>query len=167
MIEFEVDTMTSKFESIWVTLKLDMNNTLQLGCLYRTDSDENTEELCNPIREVMDRIFSHRLIMGDYNFPDIDWDLSCISSNLKSRGNKSIETIRGGFFSSHVNRPTGGIVSDNLNVLDLIFTNEEGIVSNLDYRNPLGKSNHSISNFNYKLYTQSWLQENYLVSSIL
>ena len=54
------------------------------------------------------------------------------------------------FFFQHVKNPTreGGL--DTSNVLNLKFTNEEGMISDLEYGcSPLGKSDHSVLKFKH------------------
>ena len=39
-------------------------------------------------------------------------------------------------------------------ILDLVLTNEEGMIENIDYGNPLGKSDHLVLTFEFKCYTK-------------
>ena len=39
-------------------------------------------------------------------------------------------------------------------ILDLVMTNEEGMIENIEYLSPLGKSDHIIISFDFKCYTQ-------------
>ena len=38
-------------------------------------------------------------------------------------------------------------------VLDLLLSNEDGMISDIEYCSPLGKSDHSLINFNFNCYT--------------
>jgi hypothetical protein len=50
----------------------------------------------------------------------------------------------GQFLIPHVNKPTRWRGTDTPHVLDLVFTNEENMVSELEYLSPLGKSDHCV-----------------------
>jgi hypothetical protein len=45
--------------------------------VYRSPSNrtsENSDNLCSLISEATNKGYSHILIMGDFNYPDIDWE---------------------------------------------------------------------------------------------
>ena len=44
-------------------------------------------------------------------------------------------------------------------VLDLVLTNEEGMIGNIEYGNPLGKSDHLVLTFEFKCYTKQNTKE--------
>ena len=59
---------------------------------------------------------------------------------------KVLETV---FLYQHVNKPTRGRGSDTPSCIDLVFSNEEQMVSNLTIGAPLGKSDHSVIIFDF------------------
>ena len=63
-----------------------------------------------------------------------------------------INTIQGHFFIQHVTEPTRYRHGEQPNLLDLILTNEEGMVQNLTYHHGLGDSNHCHMKFNLYCY---------------
>src|SRR5208282_5508868 len=46
------------------------------------------------------------------------------------------------FLWQHVKKPTRHRAEQTANILDLVFTNEEGMVENLQYDEPVGNSDH-------------------------
>jgi hypothetical protein len=60
-------------ESVWAQIKLNNNEMLLLGCIYKSPSSspENLDEL-NKLLITVSK-FSHIMVMGDFNFPKIDW----------------------------------------------------------------------------------------------
>ena len=48
------------------------------------------------------------------------------------------------YTNMHVNKPTRGRGSDTPNLLDLIMTNGEQMITDIDHQSPLGKSDHSV-----------------------
>ena len=55
----------------------------------------------------------------------------------------------------HVTEPTHYIGNCTPDTLDLILTNEEGMVGNINYRVPVGKSRHTLFCFSFCCYTRS------------
>ena len=72
----EVNIQTTFEESIWCEGKLEGNDRLLIGCIYRSES--GTTENNNKLRELIWKIstlgYSHVLIMGDFNYKDIRWE---------------------------------------------------------------------------------------------
>ena len=58
------------------------------------------------------------------------------------------------FLYKHVNKPTRWRGTDSPHVLDLVFTNEENMVSEMEYLSPLGKSDHCVLQFQFNCYTK-------------
>ena len=73
----EVDIDTEFKESVWVKLNLKGNNKLLFGCVYKSPSsnEANLTALNGLISKVCDMNFSHIVTTGDFNYPDIDWEL--------------------------------------------------------------------------------------------
>ena len=69
-------TLESNFqESIWVEIKLNKKDTLLKGCVYKSlcSSGTNNDQLNELISEVMCYKHSHLLLLGDFSYPNIDW----------------------------------------------------------------------------------------------
>ena len=66
-----------------------------------------------------------------------------------------MEAVRESFLTQHVTEPTRYRGNNTPNTLDLIFTNEEDMIEKLKYLAPIGKSHHSLLNFNFCCYTKS------------
>ena len=120
------------------------NDKLLLGCFYRSPNgnDEQNSKLNNEIIRGV-RGYSHILITGDFNHPEIDWK-NCVSS--KDQHHKSstfLENIRDCYLEQHVTEPTHHRGDQQANTLDLIFTNEEDMIDKVDLISPLGKRRSS------------------------
>ena len=76
--------LNSKFcDQIWCKVKIKGSEELYIGVCYRSPnvefSDrENDTMLCNMLNELHGKTV---LLMGDFNYPDIDWSLSLGSSS--------------------------------------------------------------------------------------
>ena len=148
-------------ESIWVSIDLKFNETLLIGCIYRSpnSNDNNNSKLIELINEVSNSKFSKLLIMGDFNFPNIDWKLETCSFSNGAASN-FLENIKDNFLCQHIMLPTRGRYGQNTSLLDLILTNDEDIVKDVSINSPLGKSDHSVIKF--KLFCDAEIDDEFI-----
>ena len=98
---------------------------------------------------------SHVQIMGVFNLSLINWSSwTCSNNSENSFDNAFINCLRDSFCHQHVTIPTCSRYNQNQSILDLILTNEEGMISSLSHLSPLEKSDHSILTFNFHCYIQ-------------
>ena len=64
-----------------------------------------------------------------------------------------MESVRDAFLLQHVTEPTHYRGDQTPHVLDLVFTNEDNMVSKIVHKAPLGKSHHQVLEFSYTCYT--------------
>jgi endonuclease/exonuclease/phosphatase family metal-dependent hydrolase len=72
----ELKIVSNYQESVWIKLKLKGNDELLVGCIYKSpNSDKENLSLLNKmiIKASQMKQFSHLLIMGDFNYPKLDW----------------------------------------------------------------------------------------------
>ena len=72
------------------------------------------------------------MILGDYNFKEINWVKGTTSVSENHIATNFLETIRDSFLYQHVVRPTR--IKDG----NLVFTNEENMVNSIEYNMGLG-----------------------------
>ena len=85
---------------------------------------------------------------GWLQFKKKDWkDYFYTGNNTKHAAFRFIECVRDCFLFQHVTDHTRQRGNDNPSTLNLIFSNEENMVSKLDILAALGKSDHSIIKF--------------------
>lgn len=75
------------------------------------------------------------IIMGDFNYPGIRWD--AFSSD--AGGERFLKLVQDCFLFQHILVPTRGD-----NILDLVFSTEEGMVGDISVEEPLGTGDHSM-----------------------
>ncbi len=97
-------------------------------------------------------MYSHICLVGDFNFKNIKWDNLSTLKSENSKEVKFIETVRDCFLHQHITEPTRNRGMDEPSIIDLVFTNEEMQISNIEYHAPLGKSDHSVISFTYNCY---------------
>ena len=137
-------------ECIIQEIKLNQNDSLICANVYRRgeSSKSNNEKLLKIIEEVTGFKDPLILFMGDFNLKDISWlNVMAPGNNQDDYNHKFIECIRNSFLFQHIIENTRQRGDDSPSCLDLLFTNEENMIKNIDYLAPLGKSDHSIIKF--------------------
>ncbi|MCG8047037.1 MAG: reverse transcriptase domain-containing protein [Candidatus Thiodiazotropha endolucinida] len=152
----KIPLATDYSESIWCKIKLDNNDALIIGCIYRSPSatEDNYSSLEHLMRQISERRESHKLIMGDFNLRDINWDTLTTELGEHHMASRFVECIRDTFLFQHILQPTRLRERSTPSVLDLVFTNEEEMINDINYLSSLGKSDHLILTFDFKCYTR-------------
>ena len=153
----EVSFATSHLiEQLWISIRLKDSDLLTAGCLYRSPScnaHQSVNELEHLLHSVLTASPSHILISGDFNVPQIDWSSSFCSAPELHFAHRFLDTIHNCMLFQHVTQPTRFRDGETANTLDLLFTNEEGMLTNLEYCPGLGKSDHIVMRFEVTCYT--------------
>ncbi|KAK3106090.1 hypothetical protein FSP39_012594 [Pinctada imbricata] len=120
----EVESGSEFKESVWVKINLKDNDKLLLGCVYKSPSstEENHKLLNDMVRNInAEDIYSHILVAGDFNFPDINW------TTWNSQDKQSIdfiESLRDGYLGQMIDmidKPTRFRINQTPSLLDLIL----------------------------------------------
>ena len=82
------------------------------------------------------------MIVGYFNYPNIDWSITTTTKGSQHTNQKFIDTVRDVFLHRHVTEPTRYRYGQNPNVQDLILTNQENMIKNIQYIPRLGLSDH-------------------------
>lgn len=152
----EVKSKTEFQESLWLEILMEKGDKLLLGCIYRSPSSgaDNNRNLLNLLRELYEYNATHLLIAGDFNYPRINWDNWSTDSDVLGDEFLFIEALRDIHLYQHITSPTRARGSDTPQILDLVLTNEEGMVEEVEHKSPIGKSDHTVLKFHYKLYSE-------------
>ena len=116
-------------ESVWAQIRLNNNDMLLLGCIYKSPSSspENLDELNKLLTTVSkEKKFSHIMVMGDFNFPKIDW--KNWSTKVDKNSENFVESIRDSYLLQHVMENTRMRENCEPSTLDLILTNDENMI---------------------------------------
>jgi hypothetical protein len=129
-------------ESIWADICLDSSCTIAIGVCYKSQAAEETElrKLFSAIEKAACR---QTVIMGDFNYPNIDWP------SLNVDGAKSSEfrdLILENYLVQKTSEPTRGS-----NILDLVLCSSDAMIDRVDIVEHLGGSDHNalMWNINY------------------
>ena len=129
-------------EYVCASVKLNNEDKLLIGLVYRSPNSNNdyNNMLQKLLSEACKRNYSHILIMGDFNMANIDRE------NWHSEGDptdtmeyKFIECLQDNYLFQQVTKPTRWRGDDTPHILDLVLTNEENMVNNIEYESPLGE----------------------------
>ena len=93
---------------------------------------------------------SHIIIMGDFNY-HIDWNIQKGETIYEQ---KFYECTLDCYLYQHITDHTRFRTGHQPNTLDLLFTNEEGMVKNIEYLDGLGKSDHVCIMADFDLYVE-------------
>ncbi|XP_058028993.1 uncharacterized protein LOC131193128 [Ahaetulla prasina] len=80
--------------------------------------------------------------MGDFNYPDINWETNSAPSG---RSNRFLTNLADNFVSQKIEKATRGSA-----ILDLILTNRDEMIEGVEATGTLGASDHAILEFDIK-----------------
>ena len=94
--------------SVWCRVKLKNDDVLTLGVIYRSPDSlpENHDHLRSLIHDANNLKSSHLLIMGDFNYSDINWRTETTPADVNNVATKFMECLRDCFLYQHVKDPT-------------------------------------------------------------
>lgn len=134
---------------------LSASNQLLVGIVYRSpSSDDNMNNQFNcMITEAVARKTSHILLIGDCNYPEIIWSDHSSTATDGHPSHDFLSSIQDCFLYQHIDQPTRFRLGQQANVLDLVFSNEEAMVSDIHLGAPLGGSDHVTIQFKFNCHT--------------
>ena len=128
-------------ESIWCETRLSDEDNLLVGCVYRSPSspEENNARLLDLINAACPKKFSHLLIMGDFNFSEVDWDSWTSSAGPFHPSSKLLDCLQDNYLFQEVSFNARYREGQQPSLLDLVIVNEENLVVNIAENSLLGK----------------------------
>ena len=108
----EIHMETNFQENLLAKIKLNQTDKLLVGLVYRSPSNrtgENSDNQYSLISEATNKDYSHIKIMGDFNYPDTDWEnWNTKGDNTNSHEYKFVETIQDNFLYQHTRKQQDG-----------------------------------------------------------
>ena len=130
-MHFDINVCHHQFPAVWCRVPLQGTDHLVIGVIYRSPDAkiEQSGSINDMIDEIVKRRHSHLLIMGDFNYPEIDWQcLASINDESCSPANKFKRCVWNHFLCQHVHQPTHFRGLQKANILDLVLRNEEEMI---------------------------------------
>jgi len=132
-------------ESVWCKVKL-LISSLLVGLCYRSPSccSDNDNTLLTML-EAANRVnVSHIMIMGDFNYPAIDYENGVVSASSTSADYLFFEKMKDLFLVQNVFSNTRFRSGHAPSKLDYVFTSEENLIDEVHSEVLLGKSDHVV-----------------------
>ena len=131
-------------EYLVVESKINGDETLLFCLVYRRQDlpKENCENLNKLFEALSQHKATHKLIVGDFNFPELDWSTETSRVSENHTATKFLKTTKDSLFIQHQKTPTRQREGQRSNTLDLVFTDCEEIIEELLVEAPIGKSDH-------------------------
>ena len=125
-------------EILWIQIFPTPTNPISIGVCYRPEVDQKPtiQKICSSISEVVCNQDGSCILTGDFNFRNIDWDLLTGTNDVE---NTFIESITDNMLTQLVTSPTR-----INNILDLVFTNNTDMISDITVDEPFSTSDHNM-----------------------
>ena len=132
-----------------------------LAGIYRSPNSslENTQKMLDLINTACSGNYISKIIIGDFNIPEIDW---VSLTTVKSETHYSfgfLECLRDNYLEQLVFMPTRWRDQQPGNLLDLVITDCEDNILNLETTNHLGNSDHLSIEFYINCYTEKFVNK--------
>ena len=138
------DVVVEFHEHLMVDIVLATGSEVSIGVFYRSPSSkyENNIKLLQCVTNFASSKDSKIILLGDFNLPKIKW--TTLSAPSGSYEEDFVECILENFLFQLIYENTRMRCGNEGNILDLVFTKEEGYVSAVEYGSHLGKSDHLV-----------------------
>jgi len=128
---------TNRVECLWVRIRGNANKAdIMVGVCYRPPNrDEEVDEIfCKQLGEALQLLAF--VLVGDFNLADFCWKYNTAD---RKQSRRFLECVEDKFLTQLVREPTR-----EGTLLDLLFANREGLVSDVMVGGNLGHSNHEM-----------------------
>ena len=135
-------------DSCWIVIKTENNKDRLYAVVYRSPNSttENNNKLLENLKWAKEN-FGEIVLVGDFNLPNIDWELESAVNNYDCAFVELLEDLG---LQQLVNVPTRYREGQIPSLLDLLITSDENIVPNISYASPFGKSDHITVEFDIR-----------------
>lgn len=132
-------------ESVWCVIGVNKFDNVLLGGIYRSvslNNSNNNDYMLQLINSAVAKNCKHLFIAGDFNYPEIDWNIWCTSRSINHDSFKFLECLHDNYLHQSINKPTRYREGQANNILDLFLCNSEEWITSIEYMNHLGASDH-------------------------
>ncbi|KAK3097774.1 hypothetical protein FSP39_013056 [Pinctada imbricata] len=148
----ELDLHTEFTECVFIKVDIEKSESLLIGCIYKSQSSDenNIRELNRLIRKVgeVGKDYSHIIIVGDFNYPNIDWNL-CTGKDEVSEN--FMEAVADAFLIQMTKGNTRSRVDQNPTSIDLVLVNDQALLDEVSHSDPIVGSDHCVLEFNVQV----------------
>ena len=146
LVDISLFTDSVRQEVIVCEVVTNNGNNLIIACVYRSPNStaDNINSLNRSLRPLAERYYSNLVVLGDFNYPKIDWNHCTTTTKTNDPKFMFLETMRDCFLQQYVKCPTRGRNFDNPYLIDLALCNNDDLVLDVSLLSSLGKSDHSL-----------------------
>lgn len=143
---FEITQSDSNLPMVWCSVVLANRETMLLGIVYRSPNTNivESQKIREAIRCNVGKKHTYVILMGDYNYPEIDWNEQSIRSSGGGDAEEFLSFVQDMFLQQKVDLPTHYRADQKPNTLDLVFTNGDDLIGKIQHLEPVGKSHHEV-----------------------
>ncbi|KAA0202871.1 hypothetical protein HAZT_HAZT008581 [Hyalella azteca] len=123
-------------QAVWIRRRGAVVNKSQLN----TGKQQRTE--LYPSKSVSVQKDRDLLILGDFNYPDIDWKVDRACTGPNNPAAVFLETVKDSYLLQHQTEPIRFRQGQKANLIDLVLSNRENMVDDIQTVSGLGKSDH-------------------------
>jgi hypothetical protein len=152
----------SDWEGICCDILIDPSSPVRVSCIYKKPgklTPDSAHSFFEFIRSTRPQGNTSTLLMGDFNFPTINWDL--YSNRGPELATDFLELVLNHSLTQHVPFPTRYRAGNKPSCLDLVLTDSKHNISSMEALPPLGKSDHVTILFNLNLTRNSNASSNH------
>ncbi|KAK3099345.1 hypothetical protein FSP39_003028 [Pinctada imbricata] len=134
-------------ENVSIKIKVGKQETLLLQAIYRSPNSSDTA--LDDLKKIFEdnTQYTYKAILGDFNFREINRENESTTTNENHLASRFIELCRDNYLTQHVTQHTRFRENCQPSTLDLILTNTDFIIGDIDYLEPLGSSDHIVLSF--------------------
>lgn len=147
----KLNDLSSK-EAVWCEISVNKTDKLLIGLVYRSpnSTEDNNTKLNELISVLSEETQIYKVIMGDFNYREVDWNHWTSSMPETHSSHEFIEAVRDSFLYQHIDFNTRFRNNQRPSMLDLIFSNDEFLVEDIEQFSPVGVSDHVLITFSIK-----------------
>ena len=157
----ETDECKQFKDCTWIKIPT-TDGDLIIACIYRSGSPAKAVKLDKDLNKMINHMttsagYKSVLIMGDFNYPDIEWSPDpVIVTEHRNQNHPEIlfvNLLNETMLKQHVLLPTrdSRVMGQRSTKDDLIFTTDADMITNLEHLGHLGQSDHQILRFNTQI----------------
>ena len=146
----EENFVNKSCEQIWVSIKLEYDPPLLVGCIYRPPAQIGSvttrimdsciaRSIETASQLLADRVYSSVILLGDFNMPDVEWtDAGTpVLTNIASMSTTIIDAISNSNLVQLVSDSTFISTGQSTNLLDLVLVSDSNRVTEVEIGPPL------------------------------
>ena len=142
-------------DTLWCSVNLANHDKWLIGVIYRPPNSDPSRDssLLDALERALSLRYTHVLLMGDFNLPQIDFTSSAVEGSQDSTAATFFHLVNDHGLCEHALQNTRWASTCSASKLDYVFTNEDLMVDQVSASAPLGRSDHALLDFNFILNT--------------